>query len=85
MTFLKKLQGGGGVNALCDVNVNNGATVTSEPEHFCAYHPPNPGTVTASMASVSHLDLRRPGVGQSQPREVHTSTPGRRFISSTMH
>ncbi len=48
---------GGGVNILCDVT---NATVTSEPEHFCAYHPPNPGTGTVS--SVSHLDLRRSGV-----------------------
>ena len=73
---------GGGVNVLCDVS---NATVTSEPEHYCAYHPNTQGGV--GVSSVSHLDLRRPGATSQSgvPRgDVHT-TPGRRFISSTMH
>jgi hypothetical protein len=76
---------GGGANVLCDVG--NTATVTSEPEHFCAYHP---NASSGGVASVSHLDLRRPGVAVqpgSAPaaREVHTATPGRRFVSNTLH
>ena len=76
---------GSGVNVLCDIN---NATVTSEPEHYCAYHPTTPGgTTVVPVSSVSHLDLRRSGATSQAGvpiREVHTA-PGRRFISNTMH